>query len=265
MNSSVESSNASNHGDSTQSSSSNSFAETERRFNSSIKDIASSNRNDDVTQLARDHVDTLSKIDQYSQEKAFNENMARSYQESYNKAQSMSFSIRRNLIDAAFEIATKEEGYTLSEASRMTRSQHPQDRAIAQSWFNRAKEREEARSHPSMPTMKQPVNWNGYDSNTAQKHFEQEFSAREAGAQDNIKTLETLAQNIKDERQDNFESKKENLISKGVTNKNIDRQKQEIENRMHKNKMNVEKRGDNGAIKSAWKTTWNTITNKEKN
>ena len=147
--------------------------------------------------------------------------MARSYQESYNKAQSMSFSIRRNLMDAAFEIATKEEGYTLSEASRMTQSQHPQDRAIAQSWFNRAKEREEARSHPSMPTMKQPVNWNGYDSNTAQKHFEQEFSAREAGAQDNIKTLETLAQNIKDERRDDFESKKENLISKGVINKKL--------------------------------------------
>ena len=265
VNSSVESSNASNHGDSTQSSSSNSFAETERRFNSSIKDIASSNRNDEVTQLARDHVDTLSKIDQYSQEKAFNENMAKNYQESYNKAQSMSFSTRRNLTDAAFEIATKEEGYTLSEASRMTRSQHPQDRSIAQSWFDRAKEREEARVHPTMPTMKQPVNWNGYDSNTVQKNFEQEFSAREERAQNNIKTFETKAQNIKDERQDNFESKKEYLASKGVTNKNMDQRKQEIENRMHKNQINVEKRGDRGAIKSAWKTAWNTITNKEKN
>jgi hypothetical protein len=265
VNSSVESSNASNHGDSTQSSSSNSFAETERRFNSSIKDIASSNRNDEVTQLARDHVDTLSKIDQYSQEKAFNENMAKNYQESYNKAQSMSFSTRRNLTDAAFEIAIKEEGYTLSEASRMTRSQRPQDRAIVQSWFDRAKGREEARSHPSMPAMKQPVNWNGYDRSTVQKNFEQEFSAREERAQNNIKTFETKAQNIKDERQDNFESKKEYLASKGVTNKNMDQRKQEIENRMHKNQINVEKRGDRGAIKSAWKTAWNTITNKEKN
>lgn len=261
VSSSVESSNVSNHGDSSQSSSSNSFVETEKRFNSSIKDIASSNRNDEVTQLARDHVDTLSKIDQYSQEKTFNENMARSYQESYNKAQSMSFSTRRNLTDAAFEIATKEEGYTLSEASRMTRSQRPQDRAIVQRWFNRAKEREEARSHPSMPAMKQPVNWNGYDSHTAQKNFEQEFSAREARAQDNIKTFETQAQNIKDERQDNFESKKEDIVLQRITNKNIDRQKQEIKNRMHKNRMNVEKRGDNGAIRSAW----NTITSKEKN
>ena len=142
----------------------------------------------------------------------------------------------------------------------MTRSQRPQDRSIAQSWFNRAKEREEARSHPSMPTMKQPVNWNGYASNTAQKHFEQEFSAREAGAQDNIKTLETKAQNIKDERRDDFESKKENLISKGVTNKNIDRQKQEIENRMHKNKMSVEERSEDGTMWSAIKTTKRNIS-----
>jgi hypothetical protein len=263
VNSSVESSNASNHGDSTQSSSSNSFAETERRFNSSIKDIASSNRNDEVTQLARDHVDTLSKIDQYSQEKAFNENMAKNYQESYNKAQSMSFSTRRNLTDAAFEIAIKEEGYTLSEASRMTRSQRPQDRAIVQSWFDRAKGREEARSHPSMPAMKQPVNWNGYDRSTVQKNFEQEFSAREERAQNNIKTFETKAQNIKDERRDDFESKKENLVSKGVTNKNMDQQKQEIENRMHKNKMSVDERSEDGAMWSATKTVWNRITNKK--
>lgn len=61
-------------------------------------------------------------MSQYSQKKAFSEHMAKSYQESYNRASSMTFSERRNLTDAAFEIATKEQGYTMSEASRLKQS-----------------------------------------------------------------------------------------------------------------------------------------------
>lgn len=224
INGGVESSNASNYGDSTQSSSSNSIAETERSFNSSIKDIASSNRNDEVTQLARDHVDTLSKMSQYSQEKAFSEHMAKSYQESYNRASSMTFSERRNLTDAAFEIATKEQGYTMSEASRMTRSQRAEDRAIAQSWFDTAKEREESRNHPSMPTMNQTVNWNKYDQQTAQNKIKTEFSEGKRQIQNKFddydNKIKTDAKNAK--------------IHVASQNTNVDQKRSEIEKRKAK-------------------------------
>lgn len=260
---SVESNNASNYGDSTQSSSSNSIAEIEKRFNASIKDIASSNRNDEVTQLARDHVDTLSKIDQYSQEKAFNENMAKNYQESYNKAQSMSFSMRRNLAAEVYEIATKEQGYTWSEVNRMTRSNRPEDEAIVEGWINTVKGRGEARAHPTMPTMKQPVDWSGYDSNTAQKNLEQEFSAKKEQAKNRIDSVDGKMQNTKKERQTHFESEKKNLAKENISNKNINRQRQDIENRMKKNKMSVAKRSEDGTIVSAGKTVWNKITNKK--
>lgn len=260
INGGVESSNASNYGDSTQSSSSNSIAETERSFNSSIKDIASSNRNDEVTQLARDHVDTLSKMSQYSQEKAFSEHMAKSYQESYNRASSMTFSERRNLTDAAFEIATKEQGYTMSEASRMTRSQRTEDRAIAQSWFDTAKEREESRNHPSMPTMNQAVNWNEYDQQTAQNEIKTEFSEGKRQIQNKFddydNKIKTDAKNAK--------------IHVASQNTNVDQKRSEIEGRKAKIEQKVKERSDDGAVWSAGKTaantvksTWNKIWNKE--
>lgn len=251
MNVGIESSNASNYGDSTQSSSSNSIAETERSFNSSIKDIASSNRNDEVAQLAHDHVDTLSKISQYSQEKAFSEHMAKNYQESYNQASSMTFSERRNLTDAAFEIATKERGYTMSEASRITRSQRSEDRAIAQNWFDTAKEREEIRRHPTMPAMKQPINWN--DVSSTQNNLEQEFSTQKIQTQNKLDDFDKKIY---------AESVKSHVVSEQNTNKNISEKKQEIERKMAEIKKKEEKRSDTGAALSAGKYFLDTSSKK---
>lgn len=249
INGGVESNNASNYGDSTQSSSSNSIAETERSFNSSIKDIASSNRNDEVTQLARDHVHTLSEIDQYSQEKAFSEHMAKSYQESYNRASSMTFSERRNLTDAVYEIATKEQGYTMSEAARMIRSQRAEDRAIVQSWSNTAREREMSRSHPSMPTMRQKMDWSGYNKQAAQNEFKTEFSGGKRQIQNK---LDDLDNKIKADA-------KNSKIHIANRNTSIEQKRSEIEGRKAEIEQKVNKRSDNGAIVSAGKTAVNTV------
>lgn len=244
----IGSSNASNYGDSTQSSYSNSIAETERSFNSSIKDIASSNRNDDLTQLARDHVDTLSKMSQYSQEKTFSEPMAKNYQEGYNPASGMTFSERRNLTDAAFEIATKERGYTMSEASRITRSQRFEDRAIAQNWFDTAKERKESRRHPTMPTMKQTVNWN--DEPSTQNNLEQEFSTQKIQTQNKLDEFD---------KKIDAENAKNHVVSKQNTNENISEKRQEIERKMAEIKKKEEKRSEDGAALSAGKHLLDTF------
>lgn len=252
INSGIESSNASNYGDSVQSSNSESIVETERSFNSAIRDIASSQRDDEVTQLARDHVDTLAKMSQYSKEKAFNEHMAKNYQEHYNRASSMTFSERRNLTDAAFEIATKEQGYTLSEASQIIRSHKSEDKAIAQGWFKTAKEREDARSHSSMPTMRQEVNWNGYDKSFVQNSVEREFFSQKSQIQNELNSIDHDIHHLKEEIP--YEAKKTYPLNEQTRHK--------IESKMAEIKQKERVRSNDGASISVLKHTKNTLWEK---
>lgn len=261
VNGGVESSNASNYGDSSQASNSNSIAETERSFNASIRDIASSSRNDEVSQLARDHADTLSKMSQYSQDKAFSEHMAMSYQNSYNRASSMTFSERRNLTDSALEIATKERGYTMNEAAQIIRSQNPEDKATAQNWFETARGREEARSHPSMPTMNQPMNWKGYESQSAHNSLGNEFSTQKVQAQNDLKNFDNRMQERRNNAGIDVAHNKAEMIGRQNINKNIDFKRHEIEKRTDSIRKKEEARSEDGAAYSAGKTVYNSVKN----
>lgn len=73
------------------------LAKSKEILESFSKDVASSNRNDEVTQLARNHSTTLSRVADYSERKSRWEKEARSSQESYNKARSRVFSEGSNM------------------------------------------------------------------------------------------------------------------------------------------------------------------------
>lgn len=258
INGGVESSNATNYGDSKQTSTSNDIAETQRRFDSYMKDIASSNRNDEVTQLAKDHQNTLSKMNQYSQDKAYNERMAKSYQESYNRSSSLTFSEKNNLMDHALEIATKERGYTMQEASRMMASNNAGDKETARNWFMEAKGRESVRMKPSMPAMKQP-DWDsgGYSRNSAESSFKTEYQQQKQQVQNKISEHDGKMDAQKDDlsvkravTQDIVSGK----IKKGDTA--ILHQKQQIQNKGEQIRQKGKERGDKGAGKAAWDKFW---------
>lgn len=256
INGGVESSNATNYGDSKQTSTSNDIAETQRRFDSYMKDIASSNRNDEVTQLAKDHQNTLSKMNQYSQDKAYNERMAKSYQESYNRSSSLTFSEKNNLMDHALEIATKERGYTMQEASRMMASNNAGDKETARNWFMEAKGRESVRMKPSMPAMKHP-DWDngsngGYSRSSAENTFRGEYQQQKQQVQNNISDHDGKMNAQKDDlsvkravMQDIVSGK----IKEGDTA--ISQQKQQIQNTGEQIRQKGKIRSEKGAARSA--------------
>jgi conjugal transfer mating pair stabilization protein TraG len=259
----VESSNATNYGDSKQASTSNDIAETQRQFDSYMKDIASSNRNDEVTQWASEQQHALSKMDQYSQEKAYNERMAKSYQESYNRSSSLSFSEKNNLMDHALEIATKERGYTMREASRMMASNNVADKETARSWFMEAKGREAVRMRPSMPAMKQP-DWDsgsngGYSRNRAESSFRGEYQQQKQQVQNKISEHDGKMTSQKEDLQDRKEVT-QNIVSGKIKEGDsaISQQKQQIQNKGEQIRQKGKIRSKDGAAWAAIKHTFSS-------
>lgn len=202
------------------------YAETVKRFNSATQNIANSNRNDDVTRLATEHTNTLSKMHQLGEEKAYHENMAKSYQDSYSRASNLTVSERMNLRDYAIEIAGQ-ENISPREASMILDSNRPEDQAQKNRWFSVAQSQERARKHPTMPMMKQPINWGNLNKQTAQNEMRQEFNkAKQAINNDFAKHQAEMTKQKKDlssaikENESQIDSLKKaiELIERGLIN-----------------------------------------------
>jgi conjugal transfer mating pair stabilization protein TraG len=259
MNGGVESSNTTNYGDSSQASTSHDIAETQKRFDSYMQDIAASSRNDEVAQLARDHTDTLSKMSQYSQDKAYNEHMAKSYQESYNRASSLTISERSNLRDHALEIAT-ERGYTKSEASQMIDSSSASDKEQAQGWLMEAKSRETVRMRPTMPQMKQP-GWGDYNRKQAESDFRPEYKQQEQQTRTNIDKMDDDRKAKKEKLQGDQRAIKVVVSDKlQNTKSNISQEKMEIKNQARKIRQKEKERAGKGAAHAVVDKTINTFS-----
>jgi hypothetical protein len=216
-----------------------------------MRDIATSSRNDEVTQLARDHTDTLSKMSQYSQDKAYNEHMAKSYQESYNRTSSLTVSERSNLRDHALEIAT-ERGYTKSEASQMIDSNGIANKEQAQSWLMEAKSRETVRMRPTMPQMKQP-DWGDYNKEQAENGFRSEYKQQEQQAQTNINKIDN-DRKVQKKTLQSEQRKTEGIVNDGLRNteSNISQEKMEIKNQARKIRQKEKERAVKGVARAAW-------------
>lgn len=132
----VSATNSDNTGSTKQFNSSEDITEIQKRFESNIKDISNSSRNDAVTQLARDHIKTLQENESLSKTQAYHESQARSHLDSYNKTRTLSYAERMNLRDSALQVA-REKGFSTMEASRMIDRQDPQSKQ----WIDIARSR----------------------------------------------------------------------------------------------------------------------------
>ncbi len=146
----VSATNSDNTGSTKQFNSSEDIAEIQRRFESNVKDISNSNRNDAVTQLARDHIKTLQENESLSNAQAYHESQAQMHLNSYNKSMSISSSDRINLRDSALQVA-HERGIDIARASQMIDKYDPR----AEEWLKEAKARATLKN--TLPPMKQPT------------------------------------------------------------------------------------------------------------
>jgi conjugal transfer mating pair stabilization protein TraG len=170
---------ANNHnlGESSQASTSEDIGSSQRIIENAIKDISVSERNDELTQMAKDHAKTLSEIEQYSQNKSYYEQQARNYHESLSKGESLNFSQRNNLMDSALKIAREEHGFSLREASELLHSPKSEDQETKNEIFRKAYDDSQSRRGDSL--MKQPdfVRFNNRDS--LGKTFKQDIRVAE--------------------------------------------------------------------------------------
>ncbi len=237
----VSATNSDNTGSTKQFNSSEDIAKIQKRFESNIKDISNSSRNDAVTQLARDHVKTLQENESLSKAQAYHESQARSHLDSYNKTRTLSYAERMNLRDSALQVA-REKGFSAMEASRMIDNRAPQ----SEQWINTAKIRLTAR-----PTqmIKQPSLEEWYGSKT---QLQNSFSKSEQKMSEEMKAdfakIDAKKEALNDRR---------NVSAEAISNAINDSEKavkskgERIKNSSNSLKENVAERADKWAITAA--------------
>lgn len=244
---SVSATNADNTGSTKQFNSSEDIAEVQRRFESNMKDISNSSRNDAVTQLARDHVQTLQENESLSKARAYHESQAQSYLSSYNNSQSISYDDRENLRDSALQVA-HEKGFSAGEASRMIDKYDPR----ANEWIKEARARATLRN--TLPPMKQPE-FSNFSRERVQ--IRNTFHDHEQEMQGAFKEHSAKINANRDALND-----RRNVSSEAISNaindseKAVKSKEEQIRNSSDSLKKDVAERADKSSRKAAWDKLW---------
>jgi len=172
----VSATNADNTGSTKQFNSSEDIAETQRKFENNIREIANSNQENALTQQAQNIVKMIQQTKSLSKEIAWNESQAQSNLESFNNSKSHSYIEQSNFLDSVLQVA-KEDGFDRRTASRMIENRDQKSEA----WKKEAKTRLTAR-----PTqmIKQPSFEEWYGSKT---QMENSFNKSEQEMREEIK------------------------------------------------------------------------------
>jgi conjugal transfer mating pair stabilization protein TraG len=247
--------NSINVGDSSQVSQSEDISDVQRRFNSEIKDIAFSRGNDEITQLARDHVNTLARVEEYRAAKSVSEQAAKSYQENFSSGQNFSVSQRMNLRDSAMGIAVEEQGMTMAEASQLLDSQRAEDQRARNALFREAQSRTNLQ-----PSFQQPNFVKSADVKTSdlKNEYNASLSRNQCNAIDNQMATEKNRLKVK---QDTVTKNVDLSMSQNSTA--IQNQKQSVESKKEKIQQRISARSEDGAVVAAVKHTVNTLMNKK--
>lgn len=238
----VSATNSDNTGSTKQFNSSEDITEIQKRFESNIKDISNSSRNDAVTQLARDHVKTLQENESLSKTQAYHESQARSHLDSYNKTRTLSYAERMNLRDSALQVA-REKGFSTMEASRMIDRQDPQSKQ----WIDIARSRLTVRP-TQMIKQPTPSHWK-----QAETQIQNSFNKSEQKMRSEIKAdsaeIDATKEALNDRRNVSAEA-----ISNAINDseKAVKSKEEQIRNSSDSLKKNVAERSDKWAIKAAW-------------
>ncbi len=139
----VSASNTTNHGDSQSSASSQDYSQAKREYDNFLKTHASRSGDSATDQLSQSYASTLSEIDSLTSTKTQQEQELKSAQDSYSRAQTLSFAQRdEDLTQSALEIATKEDGWSHKDASRVLMSpQNAEDKEQSNRWYQAANDR----------------------------------------------------------------------------------------------------------------------------
>jgi conjugal transfer mating pair stabilization protein TraG len=238
----VTASNSHNLGESSQASTSEDVNSSQRIVENAMKDISVSERNDELTQLARDHVQTLSEVEQHSRNKSYHEQQAKNYQESLSKGENLNFSSRNNLMDHALKIAQEEEGLSLKESSELLHSQKTEDQSARNEIFRKTHD-ESGRFMRNDSFMKQP-NFARFNHKNS---LENEFK-RSTSSDSNFDQKMLQMQSDLERKKQNIDAKIDDFIAQS----DIEKMKQSIENKSQKIQQKVDKRADMGVAKAAW-------------
>ena len=268
----VQSTNATSFGDSKQGSTSEDYSQAQRTFESFMKDVSTSDRNDEVTQIAKDHQNTLQSIDTYAHDRAYSERMAKSYQESYNKANSLTFAERRNLTQEAYEIG-QERGFGKMEAERIMNSSRDADKSLRDSWLMEAKGRNQVRMSPNKPSMRNTLDWNaagsdgkGYNHGAAEESFGSAYEAKQDATQAAINKIDAEREDKKQNLHGKTTAVKGSINHKIKKTKSAVSQKEpQIKNNINKIRQKGEDRSEDGAAWSAMKHAGRTLNPSSKN
>lgn len=251
------STNATNSGSSKQASDSKELAKSKEILESFSKDVASSNRNDEVTQLARNHSTTLSQVADYSERKSRWEKEARSSQESYNRARSRVFSEGSNMRQIMMDIADKED-VSAQAAAEIMDSFAPEDLKKRETWIEKAKAQMGMQSLQSQG--REIQNRKGFDKENAMNAIENEFNQSKEQAKTSM-TVHDQKMNEKKSALAQSIGQTQNFADSKIkdTTSEIAQKKEEIRNDTKPITKVVKEREEKGAVRSMIDTSKNAI------
>jgi hypothetical protein len=242
--------NSRNLGESSQTSTSEDISSSERIIENAAKELSLSERNDELTQVSKDHAKTLSEVEQHSRNRSYHEQQARNYQELLSQGESLSFSHRNNLLDSAMKITQEKHGVSQKEAFDLLNSQRPEDQATKNEILREAYDKSSSFRHGES-FMKQPNFARFSGKNSSEKTFQ-------PNAQNlmNNSEFDQQAQQIKTDVELGKQFVQTNA---SIVKQDIQKEEKSIQNKSQKIKQKVQERSKIEASKAAvnqLKDTW---------
>lgn len=117
-------------------SSSEQISDSERRMESFLEGVSKTNRNDEITQIARDHQVTKAKVAQYQKQYNELESQAEMLQASYNESLSRGVSEQTNIGEAIRTKLEQSHGLSTLEAKEVMESSNPDDKKLVRQVSN---------------------------------------------------------------------------------------------------------------------------------
>lgn len=246
----VQATNSTNKGDSHSGISTQEYNESLKTLEAFSEEVAKTNRQDELTQLAKDHQRTIQDMTSLSKDKAAHERYIQNYQEAQHYGNSYTFTDRIDHTTEVWQIG-REVGYSEREAIDKMGSSNSADQEMVDSWkkkFEEKNKRTMTPNRPSAPT--QNSVFKGNEFSKAQTKLEQKYEKERQKSEDGMAEIGNGMKEVKENSQrDNFEVHLNSRFN--VMNTSINAKKEQVTNDIRKTKAQVQKRGEKFVVTAA--------------
>ena len=232
--------------------------ELKSSYENVMKQLSTSEKNDEITGLARDRSAAIQNVNSLNREKTAAENELKQAEMGFQRMKQSAVTFDENLNDDFVGIAEERYGMTSNAAKELLNSHRPEDQAKRKKLIDATITRQTVRYNFDLPDIAVPDK--SSDLNFNKQDLENEYAAKEQITQSKIDDTNEMIAQTKRENQARRAGISDKVDEKIAANKaDIAQEKQDIQSKGEAVKRQVKKRSKDGAIWSAGKEIRNAI------